>query len=110
MIIDGPLRIALEEDPAGQYRLNVDFTDVFRALPAERRGAVLCDYIARLRQAMAPRDPDDRERQGMATVLQLAEALLPHIQADEIDLAETIVVEVEQDSPLAELLRPENLH
>jgi len=108
MRIDGPLNIGLVDEPGGGRSLHVDFTDVFRALPADRRAAVFRDYLRRLETQIRALPADSRDRQGMAIILQLARELLPPIEADEIDLEETIVVEMGGAAPLAELLRTDD--
>jgi hypothetical protein len=52
-------------------------------------------YINELDYALQQLRKDDPERLGMETVYQICDNLLDHIRADEIDLNETIVMEIQ---------------
>jgi plasmid stabilization system protein ParE len=104
MEIEGPFRISVLENPEKPgYELHLDFTEAFQALPVEAQAEQMRDYIAALRTGILALGEDSRDGQGMATIRQIAEKLYPYIEAGDLALEETIVVEIAPDSPLASL-------
>lgn len=103
MQIDGPLKITVS-DEGGMRQLVLEFANVFQMLSLEQQGKVFADYVQRLAQAVAALDETDPNRQGMILIHQVAEQLLPHIQAGEVPLEETVLVQIEQGLSLGELL------
>jgi hypothetical protein len=99
MLIEGPLKIAIAEPADGIGKILVmGFQPDFQALPLPQQGEVLRRYLFDLEAAaMAIADPDDRNRVGMLIVQQIAEQLLPHVEAGELALEETITVQIRQD-------------
>ncbi len=105
MEIDGPLSISIvDNDTTGARELQLNFKADFRALDHEMRLVMFQKYISDLgkRISLTEEGPD---RQGMLTIQQLAEQLLPYLSSDEIPLEETIVVELQTGSPLGGLLQ-----
>lgn len=101
MLIHGPLRVSVVETTDGLGReLHLTFTDTFQALPLATQGATLRAYINDLQAMIDEREEESAERQGMLTILQVAEQLLPHVTAGELALEETIVVEVQPEFSL----------
>ncbi|MEJ2108085.1 MAG: hypothetical protein P8X48_12295 [Acidiferrobacteraceae bacterium] len=97
----GPFRIGIMADASQSgHELHIDFTEEFRGLDLAERTAEFERYMDTLRREAVEQPEGSRERQGMITVLQIAEQLAPHIAADEIVLSETIVVEIEAGNPL----------
>lgn len=110
MEITGPFKISVVDDPETLAReLHLNFTPEFRALDARARADALQAYSDEL-QGSLDGALHAGERQGMLTMLQIAEQLLPHVATDELPVDETIVVELRSDSPLAGLLGDEQLH
>jgi hypothetical protein len=104
MQIDGPLRISIVNNDDNQSReLQLNFTDAFQQQSAEQRIASFREYLQRLQQDLQ-QSQNEAEQQGMLTVLQIGEQLLPHIEQDEIELSETISIEIAPASPLEQLL------
>lgn len=104
MQIQGPLRIkVVTNETSGSHELHLDFADDFRNLDPAQRTQGFREYIQGLHQDLQ-NAADSAEQQGMATVLQIAEQLLPHIDADEIELEETIIIEIGPTSPFDQLL------
>ncbi|MFZ0256444.1 MAG: transcriptional regulator [Gammaproteobacteria bacterium] len=98
MLIVGPLRVSVVEPTDGLGReLHLTFTDTFQALPLAEQGTTLRTYITNLQGMIDEREEDSTERQGMLTILQIAEQLLPHVAAGDLALEETIVVEVQPE-------------
>jgi hypothetical protein len=101
MEMAGPFRISIKTDDNNVgNELHLDFTNEFRKLDPIARTQEFNRYLDVLREEVSRREDDTRERQGMFTVLQIAEQLAPHIAADEIVLNETIIVEIEPENPL----------
>ncbi len=102
MEIEGPFRISVMEHPDRPgHELHLEFTEAFQALPVEAQAEQMRDYIAALKAGILELGEDSRDGQGMATIRQIAEQLYPYIEAGDLALEETIVVEIAPDSPLA---------
>lgn len=102
MEIEGPFRISiLEHTDRPGHELHLDFTEAFRALPVEAQAEQLREYIAALKAGILELGEDSRDGRGMATIRQIAEQLYPYVEAGDLALEETIVVEIAPDSPLA---------
>lgn len=101
--INGPLKIGVLET-AGQagWELHIDFRPEFRGLRLDEQGRAFRRYLTELASGIAALAESDRNRQGMMLVQQIAEQLLPHVEAGELALNETIVVEISQ-APVASL-------
>lgn len=103
MEIDGPIKIGVLETPDRQgWELHLDFRPEFRALSLQDQAAGFRVYLQELAAGVATLDEADRNRQGMLLVQQIAEQLWPHVEAGDLDLSETIVVEIAQ-APIASL-------
>ena len=113
MEIQGPFKIEATEDArTGVRELHFTFTGLFRALGLSHRVSTFEAYMAQLKMDM-DRTDDFANRQGILTVLQISEQLLPHLMADEIPLDETLVVEMgerAEGSSLADLLNSSKLN
>ncbi len=104
MQIQGPIKIHVIDSASGQGKeLHLTFTDSFQQLDLESRLAEFNDHINILRQQIQATD-DAATQQGMLTILQISEELLPHLAEDEIPLDEAIVIEIGQMSPFDNLL------
>ncbi len=100
MEIEGPLKIKVINDPAQSgYQLLVDFTPEFQQLPVSGQATEFQHYRQTLQAGISRLQPGDRNRDGMALVLQLVEALMPHVEAGELDLAETLQIQVGEETP-----------
>lgn len=74
----------------------MSFRDDFKSADLGEQGRVFADYLAELEREISARKEDDHDRAGMLIVQQIGEQLLPYIQAGEIALEETMVVEIGQ--------------
>ena len=111
MLIEGPFKLGIvEKEDSTDRELHLDFTEPFRQFDVPGREAALRDYIASLSHAAAQLAEDSADRRGMLTMMEIAEQLLPHICADEIPLSETIVMEMETQSTLAQLVQDNAFH
>lgn len=103
MEITGPLKIGVMETPDRPgWELHIDFRPEFRSLPLAQQGEAFRAYISGLAADISTLAEDDRNRQGMLMVQQIAEQLLPHVESGDLALGETIVVEIAQ-APVASL-------
>jgi len=98
MLIEGPLKISVL-DEAGQpgRELHLRFAEEFQALDPQAQGTAFAGYLQELHQGIAGLPEDDGDRAGMLIVQQIAEQLYPHIEQGELDLRETIIVEIGRD-------------
>ena len=107
MEIQGLFKIESMEDPNKRTReLHFTFAQEFKSLAQEQRNSSLEKYILLLKSDMEKTE-DSASKQGMLTILQISEQLLPHIKANEIPLEETLVVEMgerAQGSSLTDLI------
>lgn len=95
MEISGPLTIGLVEKLEGPGReLHIGFREEFRRLPLAAQGEAFRDYLAELNAAVYTLAEDDPNRPGILLIQQIAEQLLPHVEAGELSLGDTIVVEI----------------
>lgn len=95
MEIAGPLTIGFVDKLDGLGReLHIGFRDEFRRLPLTAQGEVFRAFLGDLGGAVYALDEDDPDRAGILLIQQIAEQLLPHVEAGELSLADTIVVEI----------------
>ena len=107
MDIQGPIKIGVLSDPeTAGWELQMKFTDDFKSADLEQQGRIFAAYLGELAREINGQDADDANRAGMLIVQQIGEQLLPHIQAGEIALEETMIVEIgrEQAFSLTDLI------
>ena len=107
MEIQGPFTIAVNDNSeTGLRELHLGFKPGFQQQDIENRLSSLQQYLSSLEQDIAT-ETDENNKQGMLTILQIAQQLQPHLKTDDIPLDETIVVEIgpNQSSPFDDLLR-----
>jgi len=105
--IQGPFTISINDNnETGLRELQLGFKPAFQQLNAEDRLTALREYISALQKDIEA-ETDTDNQQGMMTIQQVAEQLLPHLEADEIPMDEIIVIEIGpgQTSPFDDLLR-----
>jgi hypothetical protein len=108
MRITGPLHIGIVDDTTtGGRELHLSFTEAFRQLTPFEQAEQFAKYVEDLRRAVAVQGQNNEERQGLFTILSIAEELLPHVQADDLALDETVVVEIKPEFSLDSLIRSE---
>jgi hypothetical protein len=103
MEIQGPLKIGIMQNDMGGHELHLDFKPEFRAMNLAQQTDAFQNYISNLINEISRLDEKDANRQGMLTILQIAEQLMPHIQANELPLEETIVVSLQVDNPFGNI-------
>jgi len=79
-------------------------------LTLEQQGSDFSKYVNNLKQQYNQSEANSAEQQGIMTILQVAEQILPHIQAGEIPLMETIAIEVFQQPGLEDLIKQNEVH
>lgn len=107
MEIQGPFTIAVNDNSeTGLRELHLGFKPGFQQQDLNARTSTLNDYLTALQQDISS-ETDETNKQGMTTILQIAQQLQPHLASDEIPLDETIIVEIgpSQSSPFDDLLR-----
>lgn len=83
----------IEDVSKGVRELHFTFTQGFQSLNSTQQLTNFETYLAQLTTDMNETN-DPAEKQGILTVLQISEQLLPHLKANEIPLHETIIVEM----------------
>jgi hypothetical protein len=98
MLIEGPLKIGVLDQPDQPGReLHIDFTPEFQALGLSEQTQQFKDYLKQLANNIVSLPEGDPNRAGMLIVQQIAEQMSPHIQTGDLELAETIIVELGRD-------------
>lgn len=96
MEIKGPLKVGVvEPSPQGNYELHINFTDAFRQADLASQGEQFRSYMADLANALSG-GLGPRDAQGVLLIQQICEQLRPHIEAGEVALGETLVIEVQR--------------
>lgn len=103
MEINGPFNIGTLQNDMGGHELHLDFTAEFRALNSAQQADAFQNCINSLINEISRLDEKETNRQGMLTILQVAEQLMPNIQANEIPLEETIVISLQQGNPFGNI-------
>ncbi|MDT8281657.1 MAG: transcriptional regulator [Gammaproteobacteria bacterium] len=103
MEITGPLNIGVLDNDTGGREIHLSFKADFRVLNLQQQSASFQDFIRTLINEIHKLDESDVNRQGMTTILQICEQLQPHIDANELPLEETIVVNVQTESPFGNI-------
>ncbi|MEN8177078.1 MAG: transcriptional regulator [Pseudomonadota bacterium] len=98
MLIEGPLKIGVldQADQPGR-ELHIDFTSEFQMLELQSQANEFQDYLKELEKSISTLPDDDPNRAGMLVVQQIAEQLSPHIRNGDLELDETIIVEMGRD-------------
>ena len=103
MEITGPLKIGVIDNDMGGRELHLSFKPEFRVLNLQQQSESFREFINTLINEIAKLDESDANRQGMTTILQICEQLQPHIDANELPLEETIVVNIQTHSPFGNI-------
>lgn len=98
MIVKGPLKVGVVDVPDAGWTLQIDFRDGFRALPLDQQGAGFRSYLTRLSMDTQSMHGSDGHLPGLLLLQQLVEQLLPLVEAGELELHETIRVQVAESS------------
>lgn len=104
--IQGPFTIAVNDNSeTGLRELHLGFKPAFQQQNLASRLQAVKDYLHNLQKNIESEN-DANNQQGMITIMQVSQELLPHLESDEIPLDETIVIEIGpiQTSPFDDLL------
>ena len=97
MDLNGPVKVGVvEPSPEGNYELHISFTDEFKAADLVDQGERFRAYLAELASALDGGALDARDAPGVMLIQQICEQLRPHIEAGEVALGDTLVVEVQR--------------
>lgn len=105
MLIEGPIRVSVAENPDGQgWVLILAFKSEFQSLDVVSQADEFKDYLDSLNAGIAAiTAEDDPNRPGMLIIQQIVEQLMPHIAAGELELSESIIIQIQQNSQLVAL-------
>ena len=106
MEIQGPFTIAVNDNSeTGLRELHLGFKPAFQQQDLQSRLDAVKRYMSDLQKDIDT-ETDANNQQGMITIMQVSQELLPHLETDEIPLNETIVIEIGpiQTSPFDDLL------
>lgn len=103
MLIEGPLLISVVDNDDGSRELQLKFTPEFKALKLDQQCDSFHEFIHYMKTEIATLEETDPNRQGMLTIQQIAEQMLPHIEANEIPLEDAIIVNIQADSPFGNI-------
>ena len=103
MLIEGPLNISIIENETGGRELHLKFSPEFKALKLNQQCDSFHEFIHYLKSEIDVLEESDPNRHGMLTIQQIAEQLLPHIESNEIPLEDAILVNIQADSPFANI-------
>lgn len=104
MKIEGPLKISIADTDTGDRELQLKFTPEFKAMKLNEQCDAFHEFIHYLKTEIDVLEEGDPNRQGMLTILQIAEQLLPHVESNEIPLEDAIIVNIHVDSPFGNLI------
>jgi len=97
MNIAGPLKVGVvEPTPQGNYQLHIDFNEDFKAADLDQQGEQFRSYLEDLGATLESGGLDGPNTQGVMLIQQICEQLRPHIEAGEVALGETLVIEVQR--------------
>ena len=86
----------MEPSPQGNYELHIDFNEDFKAASLDQQAEQFRSYLHELGAALEGGGLDGRNAQGVMLIQQICEQLRPHIEAGEVALGETLIVEVQR--------------
>ncbi len=95
MKIEGPLSVNVKDDDIQAKRtLEINFTDAFQQLAHAEQVSSMQSYIQTLFQHAESLPQGQADREGILLIMQICEQLLPMLQQQSLDLAETISLEM----------------
>lgn len=103
MEITGPLNIGVLDNDTGSREIHLSFKADFRVLNLQQQSESFQEFIKTLINEIHKLDESDANRHGMTTILQICEQLQPHIDANELPLEETIVVNIQSHNPFGNI-------
>ena len=105
MLIEAPFKISVVEIADSESKeLHLTFTDQFSNCELSERASIMKKYVSELNSSIQKLPAESQDRQGMLIIEQLSNELLPHIIKDELDLEETIVIEINKELGITSLI------
>ncbi|MCW8830827.1 MAG: transcriptional regulator [Gammaproteobacteria bacterium] len=104
MLIKGPLNISIIDTDTGERELHLKFSPEFKTLKLNQQCDAFHEFLHYLKTEIDILEDSDPNRHGILTIQQIAEQLLPHIEANEIPLEDAIVVNIHPDTPFGNLV------
>ena len=105
MEIEGPLHISVQDDETTLKReLQLTFKPEFIQEKLFERTEAFQKYIDHLKHGLEKLEKDNPDRLGIETIIQICENLAEYIVNDEIDLNETIVIEINPSISISNLI------
>ncbi|HEY5603931.1 MAG TPA: hypothetical protein VIM41_12545 [Gammaproteobacteria bacterium] len=105
MEIEGPLNITVQEDETSLNReLHISFRPAFAQEKLFERTEAFRNYIDNLKHSLQKLGHADPNRMGINTILEICENLQEYIETDEIDLHETIIIEISPSINITNLI------
>ena len=109
--ISGPIKVSvIESETSFDRELHIAFTEEFKELAAAERKRQFHQYIESLQQHLTKPTDDDAEKQGVITILQFCEQLLPFIETDEIDLDQPIEAQIQSPIKISNFIDAGSTH
>ena len=105
MLPDGPIQVGvLVADDGLSYTLEIKFNKGFQVLSVAAQGTTFRSYVLQIQQDIEAMDADSHDAEGAMIIFQVLAELLPHIEAGDLELEETLSVDVRADINLMNLL------
>lgn len=105
MEIEGPLKFSIVSfESSDDHEIHAVFEEEFKNLELQEQANQFADHVSALQSRAGSLEEESEERKGILFVLQFLEELVPHVQAGVIPLDETIIVKVQDQSPLSNLI------
>lgn len=104
MKIDGPLSISIKDDDIQKKRtLEINFKPDFQQLLPDQQTGELKKYIQNLYRNAHTLNEDHPDKAGLLLIMQVSEQLLPYLQQQQLDLSETMLLEMSLGGPQTEI-------
>ena len=105
MEIEGPLTISIKEDEVSMKReLHLAFQPAFIDKKPFERVELFQAYMDHLNHHIHKLHKEDPNRLGMETILEICQNLAEYVASDEIDLEETIIIELQPHINITHIL------
>lgn len=91
-----PLVISVQTDDMSlKHELHLAFKPAFIHQSVQQRATELQNYMNQLAQNIQHTDDNDPDRSGMETLLHICGNMLEYVRNDDLDLNETIIIEIQ---------------
>jgi len=105
MEIEGPLKFSIVSfKGSDDHEIHAVFKEEFQKLELKEQARQFTEHVSALQARADSLEESSEERTGMLFVLQFLVELVPHVQAGAVPLNETIIVKMQDESPLSNLI------